>query len=975
MEITRPEQSTQKSNSKVAILAVILGAILLLAPVAYVSYSNRQVDKRTENTTIQVSTDNEEIRGAIAKELLYVGSGVSDYYSPTLDVTFTVDTSILATSEGGKSVALFPKDFSTGNTAQLELLEEDPVTYFADYYRGYTKLNVSSPTEKEGFSEFVVTYEREDYLEKGKTHDMTITILYRHFPEEKKYGVLRIITTSPAVLNDHLRAQYEKVMTSLSLSPENVSPTVTTILSDLSLTVKLDRKRWSISSQNDTYLSASYVAETFDEPHVFVTVSGYSNFSKDGIDDLKAEMESEKTAAQKYYENVKITKDIALWDKKIGEQEAVVFEYTYTSNDDTVYVRHLYSYSADKKNIVTVTTTKFVKTKSTFTGAYAANDIDALYAGFSYSADVKGVMSRVGATSELGIEKPAVVGKLGTVHLSSTLCAHLKINDTTNLPRLSTRTFEICSTSFGSGFFVNASGHIVTNAHVVANNPFSSLEELFTSRNSQLFQAIYSEIFMDFMEYYDVSEITPAQQQEFENLVLVHILRLIGQKRITFENTTYEIYLESGKPFIVDTASGKLKDPENYIKLELVQTNALKSKLEHLGTLIVENKNLNENPFVLDVADLAVVKVLNSTGKYPVLGLADARTIIEGSPLLTIGFPGVADNRALFSEVSSMSATIAKGNISAVKTNPTNAFKFIQTDASINRGNSGGPMVNQVGDVVGVSTYMMVSDNGNYGAGVSVEEVVKLLNNANIQTSESTISTTLLSALENIQKEYYSWAVTDLEAVIAEYPLSRSLIEPIKLLAQEQIDSGNDNTPVLTIGNWYIHPGDMIYIFIGLGVALLLMIIGVVLLLRKPKGPKVVMPTPETPAQPVDTLPTPLYDQIPVTPIEATPSVPVAEVTPTAVSTTTDLGAVSHENEAANIQRMTSAEIQQPMNPLPPVTTQPSDVVVPLQPTEAEQQSYANQPPQTSGTTSVATSQLPQEPGHEEIVNSNEEKQ
>ena len=49
-----------------------------------------------------------------------------------------------------------------------------------------------------------------------------------------------------------------------------------------------------------------------------------------------------------------------------------------------------------------------------------------------------------------------------------------------------------------------------------------------------------------------------------------------------------------------------------------------------------------------------------------------------------------------------------------------NINDFIQTDASINQGNSGGPLVNMTGEVVGINTWITTSTGGSIGLGFSI---------------------------------------------------------------------------------------------------------------------------------------------------------------------------------------------------------------------------------------------------------------
>jgi serine protease Do len=117
--------------------------------------------------------------------------------------------------------------------------------------------------------------------------------------------------------------------------------------------------------------------------------------------------------------------------------------------------------------------------------------------------------------------------------------------------------------------------------------------------------------------------------------------------------------------------------------------------------------------------DLAVISA--NTSSYPSVKLGNSDTLLIGEWAIAIGNPfGFFINDA--------HPTVTVGVISAVDRNfaPSEGVYYqgmIQTDAAINQGNSGGPLVNAKGEVIGINTFIFTgSDNyrGSIGIGFAI---------------------------------------------------------------------------------------------------------------------------------------------------------------------------------------------------------------------------------------------------------------
>lgn len=104
--------------------------------------------------------------------------------------------------------------------------------------------------------------------------------------------------------------------------------------------------------------------------------------------------------------------------------------------------------------------------------------------------------------------------------------------------------------------------------------------------------------------------------------------------------------------------------------------------------------------------DLAIIKI-KTNSKIPALRLANNISHLKiGQGVFTIGNPFGLNQTVSYGIISSMSRDLA-----GTSEFGREVTDFIQTDASMNMGNSGGPLINMQGEVVGVSNAILASQN------------------------------------------------------------------------------------------------------------------------------------------------------------------------------------------------------------------------------------------------------------------------
>ena len=111
--------------------------------------------------------------------------------------------------------------------------------------------------------------------------------------------------------------------------------------------------------------------------------------------------------------------------------------------------------------------------------------------------------------------------------------------------------------------------------------------------------------------------------------------------------------------------------------------------------------------------DLALV-VFETEETVPVAEMGDSDTVQVGDLVMAVGNP------------LGFESTVTSGMVSAIgrqvpeRTGLPILTDYIQTDAAINRGNSGGPLVNLDGEVIGINTWIASQSGGSIGLGFSI---------------------------------------------------------------------------------------------------------------------------------------------------------------------------------------------------------------------------------------------------------------
>ncbi len=168
-----------------------------------------------------------------------------------------------------------------------------------------------------------------------------------------------------------------------------------------------------------------------------------------------------------------------------------------------------------------------------------------------------------------------------------------------------------------------------------------------------------------------------------------------------------------GSGFVFD-ASGLILTNHHVIEGDGTITVTFQDGTELPGTVVADDAD----------RDLAVVKV-EATGELPTIAIGDASKLEVGQLVVAIGSPlGTFTETVTSGILSATGRTIEVGSQFSRQTKRMTGL--LQTDAAINEGNSGGPLLDANGDVIGVNVAASTSAQG-IGFAIPIDDAAAIM--------------------------------------------------------------------------------------------------------------------------------------------------------------------------------------------------------------------------------------------------------
>ncbi len=416
------------------------------------------------------------------------------------------------------------------------------------------------------------------------------------------------------------------------------------------------------------------------------------------------------------------------------------------------------------------------------------------------------------------------------------------------VPSDTKRTFDKGIQGQGSGFFITPDGYLVTNAHVILEDE-DKLKEQFAKNV--------------------LKELIEQDVKDFEEEVGGQLSQELTDKLVAAAVKWYVHYMEVG-----NLEKQFLALPGVAVGGEDAEEKGLAAELVAVGE-------------PMPGKDVAILKVEGEN--LPTLPLGDDRALRVGSQIYAIGYPGVATFAPYLKQSEPIEPTFTRGVVSSRK-RMQGDWEAIQTDAAITHGNSGGPALNEAGEVIGLTTWGAVDVDQSESGDTQVKEIAgmnflvpisvvnEFIEEAKVTPTESEVSRLLQRAAAKRDAAHYKSALRylrQIEEMAPDTPWIESYIDA----AEAEIAAGNDRS-------WE----EWLPAVIIAGVVIVaLIVLAIVLVARSGKRP-VPPPAASLPtAPPATPQPPPAYPAVappptPPAPAAAPPPAPPPATTPPPVA-------------------------------------------------------------------------------------------
>ena len=285
-------------------------------------------------------------------------------------------------------------------------------------------------------------------------------------------------------------------------------------------------------------------------------------------------------------------------------------------------------------------------------------------------------------------------------------------------------------TASGTGFFITGDGYVATNCHLIERDDAFIRRQFILTAFRQITEA-------------SIAALETSWAAKFTQ-----------QQRNLLYDTYASVYSRLFSMILYDLKTNI------YVVYRIDNGDQLSDTVKKLADIILKGQPMPGK-------DVAILKIA-TTAEMPMLTLAPPALPRVGQQLFVYGYPGPVTNNDFVSAESAIEPTLTTGIVSAIK-NSVDGWPLIQMDANINHGSSGGPVCNDKGQVVGLTTFGSIENTGGLAAGLNFAVPVTILDeyldSAGITPTPGYTTHIFARALDYYEQQEYRAALREFEKV------------------------------------------------------------------------------------------------------------------------------------------------------------------------------------------------------------------
>lgn len=251
-----------------------------------------------------------------------------------------------------------------------------------------------------------------------------------------------------------------------------------------------------------------------------------------------------------------------------------------------------------------------------------------------------------------------------------------------------------------------AAGFMLAVAVLVGGTVYGAADEKIVPQSREELNLSYAPV---------VKHVSPA-------VVNVYARRVVAQRAMPFDDPLFREFFGGMGGFPPrqrvqqSLGSGVILDPSGLI----LTNNHVIAGMTDVRVSLADQREFDVDVVLTDpTSDLAVLRIRTKGQTFPTLTLGDADSLEVGDLVLAVGNP------------FGLGQTVTQGILSAVRRVQIKEGEervYLQTDAAINQGNSGGALVNMKGELVGINTAIFSRSGGSDGIGFAIpSSIVRLV--------------------------------------------------------------------------------------------------------------------------------------------------------------------------------------------------------------------------------------------------------